>query len=218
MNDFDYEVYRKKNIAGSARRRKIGSKSKKCSLPSDRMTAKQWKERNGKVMSYSIGRPMKWDAFGELPRDLKEEYINGLIEKYSVNAKSLAEMFGVSYATLNRAIDRWGLSISFTRGKKMSREQVDAFNAFMGNEPETQNVVQPVCASEPAILQAEAYIPENPVIENEIPEPDKKPNTKMECFTMSFSGEIDVDMIANSLRYIMGNGSSARIQIHCEFE
>ena len=35
MNDFDFENMQKKRIAQGARHRVCGSKSKKCSLPSD---------------------------------------------------------------------------------------------------------------------------------------------------------------------------------------
>lgn len=37
-------------------------------------------------------------------------------------------------------------------------------------------------------------------------------------FTINFSGKTDVDMIANSLRYILGNDTSARIQIICQMD
>lgn len=47
MNDFDYDIVQKKRLVASARKQKCGSKSKKCSLPSDNLTAAQLKAKNG---------------------------------------------------------------------------------------------------------------------------------------------------------------------------
>ena len=41
MRDFDYEVLQRKRIAQQAKHKKKGSKTCKCSLPSDYLTAKQ---------------------------------------------------------------------------------------------------------------------------------------------------------------------------------
>ena len=38
MNDFDYDALQKKRIAAGARHMKRGSRSKRCSLPSDNLT------------------------------------------------------------------------------------------------------------------------------------------------------------------------------------
>lgn len=71
MNDFDFENMQKKRIAQGARHRVCGSKSKKCSLPSDLLTAAQKRKLNGPVESYDMGRPMSWDRFTVMPRDLQ---------------------------------------------------------------------------------------------------------------------------------------------------
>ena len=42
--------------------------------------------------------------------------------------------------------------------------------------------------------------------------------TRLDSFTMNFSGEINVDMLANSLRYILSGSKAAKIQIICELE
>lgn len=56
MDDFTYDCWQKKQLAQQARHRKRGSKSRKCSLPSDSLTKKQWKERNGKTLSINLNR------------------------------------------------------------------------------------------------------------------------------------------------------------------
>ena len=46
MNDFDFDVMTKKRIARGAAARKCGSKSRRCTLPSDYLTDAQKKARN----------------------------------------------------------------------------------------------------------------------------------------------------------------------------
>lgn len=216
MTEFEYDSYRKKNIAHSAARRKCGSKSKKCSLSTDNMTRKQWEERCGTIVSYHVGRPMVWAEFIELPKDLKEEYMNNLIQKYSVNARNMADMFGVSVATVFRAVKKEDLNVEFLKGRHPAGSKQAEFQRFLnddGNiEDESIDVVEqngsdvlPVIDDEWASNKEEQKV-------------DSKLATKLDAFTMNFSGRIDVEMIANSLRYILGSGQNARIQIICEIE
>ena len=212
MNEFDFEVRQRKQIANQARHRKCGSKSRKCSLSTDRMTQKQWIERCGKVVSFQIGKPMKWAEFCELPKDLKEEYINSLIEKYSVTAKVLASMFGVSPVTVFRLVEREQLSVGFSRGKRMDESEKIAFEKFLsGKNDELPRGAEGDVGSQ--ICEDTLEKSESATEECLSPE---RPSTKLNSFTLNFSGGIDIEMIANSLRYILGDGTSAKIQISCE--
>lgn len=207
MNDFQYDVYRKKSIAHSATRRKCGSKSKKCNLSTDHMTEKEWKERCGDVMSYNIGKPMTWAEFQRLPKDLKEEYLNNLINKYSANARSMADMFGVNPNTIFRVVKSNELNVKFLKGKHPVGEKAVAFQKFLDGENclESEEVVEN---------------PQEPAEEEHVEETqsDAVKQTKLDSFTMNFSGEVDIDMISNSLRYILGSGRTAKIQIICELD
>lgn len=214
MTDFDYDCYIKKGIAHSAAKRKCGSKSKKCSLPSDKITTKEWKERCGDVMSYQIGKPMVWAEFQRLPRDLKEEYLKMLIEKYSVNARNMADMFGVNPATVFRVVKNDGLDVKFLKGKHPVGEKKDAYERFLRGEPSVE--MEETCD----VTQEEETIetPENVMDVAKIEDRRLKEVTKtrLDSFTMNFSGEVNVEMIANSLRYILASGGNAKIQITCE--
>ena len=218
MTEFEYDCYRKKSIAHSAMRRKGGSKSKKCPLSTDHMTHKQWSERCGKVMSYQIGKPMVWAEFCKLPKDLKEEYLNNLIQKYSANARTMADIFGVSAQTIFRVVKKEDLAVEFIKGRYPSGEKAEALKRFLnGEEPiqtePSKEVEQP--APEPVEENDVEAEPEEIEVVVETPE---KPKTHLDSFTMNFSGEINVDMIANSLRYILTPGGKAKIQIICEIE
>ena len=86
----------RKKIANGVYSRKRGSRSKKCTLPSDSLTAGQLKKRNGEVMQYNLNKPMSWHTFKSMPEDLQREYIVKCKEKYGARGRDLAEMFGMS--------------------------------------------------------------------------------------------------------------------------
>lgn len=95
MNDFDYDALQKKRIAAGARHMKRGSRSKRCSLPSDNLTPAQLKRRNGPVSTYKLDEPMRWDDFKSMPVDLQKKYLTNLVEAYGATNKMLGDMFYV---------------------------------------------------------------------------------------------------------------------------
>ena len=95
MNDFDYDVLQKKRTAAGARHMKRGSRSKRCSLPSDHLTPAQLKRRNGPVSTYKLDEPMRWDDFKAMPVDLQKKYLTNLVETYGATNEMLGDMFYV---------------------------------------------------------------------------------------------------------------------------
>ena len=95
MNDFDYDALQKKRIAAGARHMKRGSRSKRCSLPSDNLTPAQLKRRNGPVSTYKLDAPMRWDDFKAMPVDLQKQYLTNLVEAYGATNEMLGDMFYV---------------------------------------------------------------------------------------------------------------------------
>ena len=95
MNDFDYDALQKKRIATGARHMKRGSRSKRCSLPSDNLTPAQLKRRNGPVSTYKLDEPMRWDDFKAMPVDLQKQYLTNLVETYGATNEMLGDMFYV---------------------------------------------------------------------------------------------------------------------------
>ena len=105
MHDFDYDAMQKKRIARGAMNMKRGSKSKKCSLPSDRLTAAQLRRLNGPVSTYKLDEPMDWKSFKAMPEDLQKQYILNLQNTYLTSDRMLAKMFGATQPTVrNRRI------------------------------------------------------------------------------------------------------------------
>lgn len=112
MNDFDYDCMQKKRIARGAFAH-IRWKRGGCTLPSDLLTAKQRKEKNGEVKSYNISRPMPWCEFKVVPDDLKREYLRNM-QSYGAAATYLADEMGCCGAIIREYGEKLG--VPFVRG------------------------------------------------------------------------------------------------------
>ena len=141
MHDFDYDAMQKKRIARGAAHMKRGSKSKKCTLPSDYLTAAQKRRLNGPVSTYKLDEPMNWESFKAMPEDLQKKYILNLQETYQANNDMLGKMFGVTGVSVCRM--RHALGIKAMGQSKMTHDEVavrdakwDAFcNGVVGGKP-----------------------------------------------------------------------------------
>lgn len=112
MNDFNYDCMQKKRVARGAFAH-INRKRGGCSLPSDTLTEKQRKEKNGEVKSYNITRPMPWHEFKAMPEDLKREFFRNM-QSFGGTAKWLAEEMNACDATIRREAELVGAP--FRRG------------------------------------------------------------------------------------------------------
>lgn len=110
LNDFDFDVLQKKRLAYGAKHKKNGSKSRRCTLPSDYLTAAQRKELNGDVKEYNLNKPMSWEAFKAMPLDLQQDYVNGVQSRFGVGVATMSrDLFGMSTAALKQHLKRAGL-------------------------------------------------------------------------------------------------------------
>lgn len=212
MTDFDYDSYQKKNIAHSASRRKCGAKSKRCTLPSDRLSAAEKRKLNGKVVSYHMRKPMKWNEFLEMPEDLQMEYIRSLVQSFDCTSKCIADMFGVRRETFSKFLAGSPIDIKFQRGHKMSERDRKAWDVFIGvkqAEPEAEPEQMP-----------EAEQPADPVQKTE-PEPEavsepQKPACAMTEFSVQFTGEIRLQAIFDAMQYLINAGyTKGNVRISC---
>ena len=205
MSDFEFDCMKKKQLAGQAKYRKRGSKSKKCSLPSDGMTNKQWKEKCGPVISYNPNKPMIWDDFKKLPTHIQAEYITNLQQKFGVTAVDLGKMFGVQALTVRKHADANNLGVEFPRGHALSAAKKAEWEKFVCPEQEeSQAFVEPD--------EGDDWPVEEPA---DNPAPAQTEAMKMKNFSLRFSGNIDVNMIANSLKWILGESSNGELEIIC---
>ena len=144
MNDFDFDVMTKKRIARGAAARKCGSKSRRCTLPSDYLTDAQKKARNGKMSTYNLSKPMTYEQFKLMPRDLQREYLLKLRNDMHASSRVIAQMLGCSYETVRVVIRNLGIN---TGGKKMymNLDQLLRWNNWLSGDAANT----PVAVTEP---------------------------------------------------------------------
>ena len=170
MNDFDFDVMTKKRIARGAAARKCGSKSRRCTLPSDYLTDAQKKARNGKLSTYNLSKPMTYEQFKLMPRDLQREYLLKLRNNMHASSRVIAQMFGCSYETVRVVIRDLGIN---TGGKKiyMNLDQLLRWNNWLSGdaantpvavtEPETETETEAEAISAAAEETEDASTPVN---------------------------------------------------------
>lgn len=200
MNDFDYDVMQMKRLAHQARYRKSGSKSKKCPMSTDRMTRKQWEKRCGEVATYQMMAPLAWAEFKDYPANIKREYINGLIQRFSVTATDLATMFGVTSATVLKMCSEEDIGITFHRGKRMNAEQRMKFDEFLDD----------------GRTDKKSPASDVDVLEQDDAHSDTDADMSMSAFSLRFDGKFDREMVYNSMAFMLPLGTNVRLEIRCE--
>ena len=242
MHDFDYDAMQKKRIARGASHMKRGSKSKKCTLPSDYLTAAQKRRLNGPVSTYKLDEPMSWESFKAMPEDLQKQYILNLQNTYQANDKMIGKMFGKSDVTVGEY--RKKLGIHSIGKSKMTRDKVgirntkwDAFcNGVVGGKPgepkkfENNKIEEPhdeiddfVGFSDPEV-EEQIEIKEMGPIEEPVEEPVKTPE-KEKTVDFLMTEKLNVTFVSDSgdletvFRLLKQLGSHAgKCRIHIEIE
>ena len=135
MNSYYEDVKTRSRLAQAGRKVVNGSRSKKCTLPSDRLTQSQLNKRNGKVMSYNMKSPMSWLEFLSMPKDLQVTYLRGLNKQYQATQGMLADLFGKSRAGLHNYLKTNDMVFG-QRGKQPTAEQRAAFTKWVSGDSE----------------------------------------------------------------------------------
>lgn len=159
MHDFDFDIMEKKRIAQGARARKCGSKSRKCTLPSDYLTAAQKKGLNGKVITYNLSGPMTYSKFRVMPDDLQKEYLLKLRNEMGATLTAMGKMMQCSPETVRQALMRHGIP---TNIKRMSFESKLRWDAWLKGEQlnnDRAEVPAPVPAPSEAPVSEDKPVP-----------------------------------------------------------
>ena len=137
MNELEYDAMQKKRIGRGARHRKGGSKSKRCSLPSDGLTPAQMAAMSGPVESWSMNVPMGWDAFVSAPLDIQQSYIDAVQGRFGVTISRIStDLFGLSVPALHKYMKNAGLKCSAdAKGRWMTVEERDAWKEWLCTDP-----------------------------------------------------------------------------------
>lgn len=139
MNDAAYlfkQTNRERSVtARGARHKRNGSRSKKCTLPSDNLTPAQKKGLNGTVETYSMNAPHTLEELKLWPEDLRHEYMEKILATYRPKNQDLARMLGCPNTSVPRLLpDKF--KIFRDRGWRPTNapERHAAWNQFLGIE------------------------------------------------------------------------------------
>ena len=238
MHDFDYDAMQKKRIARGASHMKHGSKSKKCTLPSDYLTAAQKRRLNGPVSTYKLDEPMNWESFKAMPEDLQKKYILNLQETYQANDKMIAKLFGKTDVTVGEHRKRLGLKP--TGKSRMTRDEVavrdakwDAFcNGVVGGKPgepkkienneieELHDEIDDFVGFGDPEVEEQIEIKEMGPIEEPVKTPEKEKSVdflmteKLDVTFVSDSG--DLETVFQILKQLGSHAGRCRIRIEIE--
>ena len=210
MHDFDYDAMQKKRIAHGASHMKRGSKSKKCTLPSDYLTDAQKRRLNGPVSTYKLDEPMSWESFKAMPEDLQKKYILNLQETYQANNDMLGKMFGVTGVSVCRMRHALGIG---AMGQSKIHDEINNFVGF--GDPEVE---EPVKAPEQIEIKEMGPI-EEPV-EEPVKTPEKEKSVdflmteKLNVTFVSDSG--DLETVFQLLKQLGSHAGKCRIHIEIE--
>ena len=169
MNDTTYTfvetVRDRKAMASGARHKVNGSKSKKCTLPSDNLTAAQKKKLNGAVKNYCINHPMSWSEFKSMPLDLQQEHLDYIQSRFEVGVNTISRaVFGMGDCTLAAHAKRFGLKTVTRKGFVLPKVE-EALSMWANGEDDRWPEM------EVAVSNAEPETVKNP----ETPEADNRP-------------------------------------------
>lgn len=116
---YSQDIKERKSMRTGAFHKKCGSKSKKCTMPSDYLSRKEKRKMNGTVVSINLGKPIT--NFGEFKTysiSMQQLYLQNLVDKYGARKTDIIEMLGTSYSTFQKHIDVKKLDIKFANTKK----------------------------------------------------------------------------------------------------
>lgn len=218
MTMFDQEVLNKKRLVNSARHKKNGSKSRMCSLPSDRLTEKQIKERHGEIVSYSFSKPINWENFKKLSVCTQQEYLLHLNKEFGATMSDFASLLGITIATLRRHINTYNINVEFGRGFRMHKDQKERWHAFLIGDNECENSVAVLSdtdeANEINIIKSDEEPQPCDITPLNMDTLTVMPEMNMSEVTLKFNGAVDVNGLANTLKAVLGSNINGTILIN----
>lgn len=114
MTDLEYvykkDIQEKKSAGRGAFHKKNGSKSKKCTLPSDHLSRKEKMAMSGECVVWDMKKFYTWEEFKQMPDDIQLQYVNSIINRYGVGLNSIEKVvFGKSTNTLRKYLQNRNL-------------------------------------------------------------------------------------------------------------
>lgn len=114
MTDLQYvyqsDIREKKSTGRGIFHKKNGSKSKKCTLPSDYLTRKEKMAMSGECKTYDMRKFYTYEEFKQFPDDIQLQYLNSLINRYDATIAAIAdELFHITPTGLYKYLRKHAL-------------------------------------------------------------------------------------------------------------
>lgn len=120
MTDIERVYYddikaKKRNGHGDRHKKRQGGRF--VHLQSDNLSRKEWRNMNGEVKSYDMGKVMTWRELKQLPNDIAREYLARIKKCFpNITVVEVAKVFDVSEHTFRRFTNEIGMSDFTHRG------------------------------------------------------------------------------------------------------
>lgn len=123
------------------RRHINGSKSRKCTLPYELLTTSERKALNGEVKTYNLNQPIAWPELKTMPEDIQQKYLLHLRETFDASDIMIGQVLGLGRSTVVNLRKTLGVP-GRNRSKRVAKEQMEAFQVFLGGETEADEVIE----------------------------------------------------------------------------
>ncbi len=182
MTDLQYvykqDIREKKSTGRGAFHKKCGSKSKKCTLPSDYLTRKEKMAMSGECKTYDMRKFYTYEEFKQFPDDIKLQYLNSLINRYDVTIAAIAdELFHITPTGLYKYLRKHellqyinktpnGKSAMALQGRARLMSAIEK-----ANNPAEEPIPEPEVETPPVEVAEPEPIVEASPVEVAVPEP-----------------------------------------------
>lgn len=187
---FQQDVKERKSMKTGAMHRKSGAKSKKCTLPSDHLTAKQKKKLNGECEIINLNRPLSgMDELRKYSVSLQTEYLQNCIDNYGARRVDLAAMLHRSPSNINDYFKRKKIVLNFPfTGIGKYSKQDERWAKFIENGSKEPDI---------SIVEEHYGAPRKPEITDVVLLPDYKTSEPIEHVVLSATKPIDVQPVTS---------------------
>lgn len=130
----------KKALARQAQYRKRGSRSTKCTLPSDKLTNKELAAMNGPLVTYKTNEPTDWETFKSWPKTAQEHYIQVMQNRFGIPINWFKDMFGLRDKGMKNYCDYHSIKYkNFGKGYVVPKDKAAEWYQFIGKDPAATN-------------------------------------------------------------------------------
>jgi hypothetical protein len=218
MDDYTYTRIQsereRKNLAHQGRSKKNGSKSRKCSLPSDHLTPKQLKALNGEVFTFAMNRPCKFEDLQQIDKTLIEEYLYTITDRFNATVVCISRMLGIPEATFYRWATENHINRPTRRSKFMTPEESQSWNDWLAqfgwssgyHKPELYPVEFLTADTEEITAEPKETSTEKATTEIDF-------GNLLTSFTAKINNPEQLDELCRVMRDMLSRGSSISIKV-----